>query len=161
MMDGDALALYLRQLKAEHNLSVRDIEARSGVPASTVNRILSGRTATPPLETVQRLITAMDGDLAVLAEAADDVPPEHPADEQEGGQRGAEDMRSVYQQSLQRMEDNYRSSLANITDAMETTIRLLRYERTVATVVALVLLLVLVMQWAVDWLVPTIGWIRR
>ena len=40
----------LRELKEKSGMSVQQIAAKSGVPASTISRILSGQTDSPFLE---------------------------------------------------------------------------------------------------------------
>lgn len=57
----------LQALKAKKNLSVKKIAELSGVPESTVSRILSGQTADPGFEAVKAIVIAMDGSLDELA----------------------------------------------------------------------------------------------
>lgn len=57
----------LRELKEKSGMSVQQIAAKSGVPASTISRILSGQTDSPGISTIVDLVRAMGGSLdAVL-----------------------------------------------------------------------------------------------
>lgn len=65
----------LRQLKAEKNLSTNQIAARSGIPASTISRILSGQTDSPNIQTIAAIVNAMGGSLDELVGIKEHVPP--------------------------------------------------------------------------------------
>lgn len=66
----------LAQLMMQHRMTQAELEAASGVPQSTISRILSGRTPNPKLETLQALAKALDVSVATLAsEAAPPTPP--------------------------------------------------------------------------------------
>lgn len=53
----------LRELKEKSGMSVQQIAAKSGVPASTISRILSGQTDSPGIQTIVDLVRAMGGSL--------------------------------------------------------------------------------------------------
>ena len=53
----------LRELKAKSGMSVQQIAEKSGVPASTISRILSGQTDSPGCQTIVDLVRAMGGSL--------------------------------------------------------------------------------------------------
>lgn len=57
----------LHALKVKNNLSVKKIAEMSGVPESTVSRILAGQTTDPGFETVRAIVVAMGGSLDELA----------------------------------------------------------------------------------------------
>lgn len=57
----------LRALKEEKHLTVQQIADRSGVPVSTVSRVLSGQTDNPNFQTVCDIVMAMGGSLDELA----------------------------------------------------------------------------------------------
>lgn len=50
--DSEALIEALRKAKEESDLTNADIEAESGIPESTIAKLLSGRTPNPTFETV-------------------------------------------------------------------------------------------------------------
>ena len=60
----------LRELKRKSGMTNEQIANASGVPASTVEKVFSGYTADPKLETVQKIVTSMGYTLDDL------VPPE-------------------------------------------------------------------------------------
>ncbi len=53
----------LRELKEKSGMSVQQIARESGVPASTISRILSGQTDSPGIQTIVDLVRAMGGSL--------------------------------------------------------------------------------------------------
>jgi transcriptional regulator with XRE-family HTH domain len=59
------LGALLRALRRKADLSQRELAARAGVPASTVARIESGQAADPKFRTIERLVRAAGGGLAV------------------------------------------------------------------------------------------------
>ena len=58
---------FLRNLKSEKHLTTQQIVEKSGVPLSTVSRVLSGSTDNPSFETICALVKAMGGSLDDLA----------------------------------------------------------------------------------------------
>ena len=53
----------LRQLKEQSNMTNQQIADKSGIPASTIARILSGQTDNPSFQTVSDMVKAMGGSL--------------------------------------------------------------------------------------------------
>lgn len=56
----------LKNMKSEQNLTLQQISSASGVPLSTVNRILSGQTENPSFRDVAAIVAAMDGSLDAI-----------------------------------------------------------------------------------------------
>ncbi|SCG62826.1 Acetyltransferase (GNAT) family protein [Micromonospora halophytica] len=59
------LGATLRALRRAADLSQRELAARSGVPQSTIGRLESGQTDDPGFRTVERLVRAVSGRLAI------------------------------------------------------------------------------------------------
>lgn len=57
----DMICDELKKLKESRNMTVQDISKKSGVPASTVSRILSGQTETPYFSNIVDMVIAMEG----------------------------------------------------------------------------------------------------
>ena len=57
----------LRKLKDSCNLTTKQISDLSGVPESTISRILSGQTDNPTFDTVCAIVKAMGGSLDALS----------------------------------------------------------------------------------------------
>lgn len=53
----------LRQLKEQSHMTNQQIADKSGIPASTIARILSGQTDNPSFQTVSDIVKAMGGSL--------------------------------------------------------------------------------------------------
>ena len=66
----------LRALKDAKQLTTQQIADKSGVPASTVSRILSGQTDSPSFQTVCDIVKAMDGSVDELVGIRPKQPPE-------------------------------------------------------------------------------------
>ena len=68
------LSDQLRTLKDKSHVTAQQLADRSGVPLSTINRILSGETANPSFQTVADIVLALNGSLDSLVgiPAADD-----------------------------------------------------------------------------------------
>ena len=61
-MDGSATTIdYRLKLKAESNLTNEQLAQLSGIPESTLARILNGRTDNPYFQTIVDLVRAMKG----------------------------------------------------------------------------------------------------
>lgn len=56
----------VENMKSEQNLTLQQISSASGVPLSTVNRILSGQTENPSFRDVAAIVAAMDGSLDAI-----------------------------------------------------------------------------------------------
>lgn len=59
---------FLKELKEKSKLTTKQISDISGIPESTISRILSGQTDNPTFDTVSALVKAMGGSLDELAE---------------------------------------------------------------------------------------------
>ena len=57
----------LKALKAAKNFTLQRLADESGIPHSTVSRILSGQTDNPTFQTIATLVKTMDGSLDDLA----------------------------------------------------------------------------------------------
>ena len=53
----------LKELKKKTGMSVKQIAELSHLPERTVNRIFSGDTANPSVDTIRRIVAAIGGDL--------------------------------------------------------------------------------------------------
>ena len=54
---------FLKELKEKSKLTTKQISDLSGIPESTISRILSGQTDNPTFDTVCALVKAMGGSL--------------------------------------------------------------------------------------------------
>lgn len=54
---------YLRNLKDERKLTTQQLSEKSGVPTSSVHRIMSGQTDNPSFQAICDLIVALGGSL--------------------------------------------------------------------------------------------------
>lgn len=57
---------YLKALKNQGNFTFEDIANLSGIPEPTVKNIFSGKTETPGIDTVSRIVYAMGGSLDAI-----------------------------------------------------------------------------------------------
>ena len=62
----ESIVETLKSMKSEQNLTLQQISSASGVPLSTVNRILSGQTENPSFRDVAAIVAAMDGSLDAI-----------------------------------------------------------------------------------------------
>ena len=62
----ESIVETLKNMKSEQNLTLQQISSASGVPLSTVNRILSGQTENPSFRDVAAIVAAMDGSLDAI-----------------------------------------------------------------------------------------------
>jgi transcriptional regulator with XRE-family HTH domain len=56
----------LKELKKEKNMSTKQLAALSSLPEKTITRILSGATANPYIDTLDRLATALDSNIGEI-----------------------------------------------------------------------------------------------
>lgn len=57
----------LNEMKADSHMTIQQIADKSGVPVSTVTRIISGTTDNPSFAAVKEIVVAMGGSLDYLA----------------------------------------------------------------------------------------------
>lgn len=62
----ESIVETLKNMKSEQNLTLQQISSASGVPLSTVNRILSGQTENPSFRDVAAIVAAMVGSLDAI-----------------------------------------------------------------------------------------------
>ena len=62
----------LKKLKDQSNLTTKQISDLSGIPESTISRILSGQTDNPAFDTVCAIVKAMGGSLDRLTDTGTD-----------------------------------------------------------------------------------------
>lgn len=62
----ESFADTLKGMKNERNLTLQQISDASGVPVSTVNRILNGQTENPSFRDIAAIVAALDGSLDAL-----------------------------------------------------------------------------------------------
>lgn len=65
----------LKELKEAKNMTVQEISNKSGIPASTVSRILSGQTESPYFANIADMVISMGGSLDAIMDIKS-VPPE-------------------------------------------------------------------------------------
>lgn len=66
MLSGKNLAAELNALKESKKITAHQIAEKSGIPASTISRVLSGQTDNPSFQTIYDIVKAMDGSLDAL-----------------------------------------------------------------------------------------------
>ena len=62
----ESIVETLKNMKSEQNVTLQQISSASGVPLSTVNRILSGQTENPSFRDVAAIVAAMAGSLDAI-----------------------------------------------------------------------------------------------
>lgn len=163
-MPETRLIEHLKQLKSQSGLTSQQIADRSGIPLSTVSRILSGETGSPTFLTISALVRAMGGSLDEIAFG-----------KQEGGQfsigvEAIQQMESTYQAMLKTkdeqvnllqhqmaaQQEQYEARIADFLSTRKFIRRVL-----VATISCLIVLLLFMMAWLVlDLNIGTIGQFR-
>lgn len=158
------LAERLNRLKDRSGLSWNEIVSISGVPESTLHRVLNGNTANPGFDTVEAIVTALGFTLNDLCESADET--------QEGGQvKAVESIKAVYELRISDLMTAHSSQLAAVNDAHAEHIadikkhhdneRLsLARDKSILGIVAGVLMLFIMLVFLIDILNGTVGWFR-
>lgn len=133
--------------KKEQDLSTQTISDASGVPKSTVDRILRKETANPSMQNV------LDIAAAVGYRIGGEIPkPDFPRDE-----KFVEYIMLLNDDRVSRMKAHHNQMLAEKDRRIETQEKWIR-----GLVVAIILLVVFIITWlVVDVLHPTAGWIQR
>lgn len=80
-----SVSAYLQGLAASSGKSYREIEAATGVPLSTISRIMRGRTLSPNVDAVSAIVAYLGGSMDELAgiqpgEPAEGVTPDRTRD---------------------------------------------------------------------------------
>ena len=95
----------LRQLKESSHMSTQQIAEKSGVPASTISRILSGQTDSPGCQTIAELVKAMGGSLDEMMGIKDPKPKEAEKP------KGDEALIALYERQLASKDKAFRAML--------------------------------------------------
>ena len=66
------VAQYLKALKSKGKFTSAELAQMSGIPETTIRKILSGETADPRFDTVAKLVLAMGGSLNDLVEKVEE-----------------------------------------------------------------------------------------
>ena len=145
---------YLRQLKKEKGWTQQQISDECGVPTGTVAKYFAGiDDEAAGYDTVSRLVRCLGGSLDELAGIC------------------RKDDSTAYQAIIAGLEARldekderiaHRGQLAE--DEQQRAAEVLAYERRrarTATIVSYVVLGIFAVITLIDWLVPTVGWIRR
>ena len=69
----------LKKMKNECGLTTRQISELSGIPESTISRVLSGQTDNPTFDTVCAIVKAMGGSLDQLTDIPTETETEDPS----------------------------------------------------------------------------------
>lgn len=69
----------LKRMKEESKLTTKQISDLSGIPESTISRILSGQTDNPTFDTVYAIVKAMGGSLDQLTDIPTETETEDPS----------------------------------------------------------------------------------
>ena len=126
---------YLNALKNKGNFTVPDIAHLSGIPEATIRKILSGETADPRFDTVEKLIIAMGGSMSEI---------------------NKNESEEIEMNALLTLKEAYE---ARIKDIKEHIISL-RRDKKILALVAGVLIAFLIGLLVIDISIGTRGWIR-
>lgn len=131
----------LKELKNRKNLTAQEIADRSGVPLSTVNKILSGQTDNPAFRAVCDMVKAMGGSVDELVGIS-----------RRGDHPSVDDMADAWVSAVRPMQDAMDEKDKEIQNKDKWINRLFW--------TCLVLFSVLVFFLAFDLFSPNVGWIR-
>ncbi len=158
------LAERLNRLKDRSGLSWNEIIKISGVPESTLHRVLNGNTANPGFDTVEAIVAALGFTLNDLYEDAEDT--------QEGGHvkviesiRVAydlriSDLRVAHSEQLAAVNAAHAEHVADIKEHHDNERRSLARDKTILGIVAGSLMAFILLIFLIDILNGTVGWFR-
>ena len=147
----------LKQLKEECALTYQQISDRSGVPVSTIHRVIEGHAKNPGYDTVTAIRDALD-------DAPDEEPPPeidcHTCPRDMPTRQDYAQMYASYQQQLQRIEERFRAALDSRDKqfAAERAVYA-RWLRVLAIACAALVLFVMLLL-VIDITNPHVGWAR-
>lgn len=143
----------LRELKERSGLSVQQIAEKSGVPASTISRILSGQTDRPNCQTLVDLVRAMGGSVDEIMDlhVEKSKEPEKPKDTETAKEPG-KPKDPENRKDIDTIIQLYERAIAN----KNKTIKMLY----IACAVLIVLLLIIVLYFCWDITHPNMGLIK-
>lgn len=137
---------YLKRLKEQGGFSWSELETMSGVPEGTIRKVMSGATANPSYDTVQKLVTAMGGNLSEI-------------DTKEQGEMEMSAIAAIKEVYEMRINDLKEKSAEHIDSMKEHTRSLSRDKRILAVAVGVLMAFVMAL-FAYDILNPSVGWFR-
>ena len=147
----------LKQLKEECALTYQQISDRSGVPVSTIHRVIEGHAKNPGYDTVTAIRDALD-------DAPDEEPPPeidcHTCPRDMPTRQDYAQMSASYQQQLKRIEERFSAALEGRDKqfAAERAVYA-RWLRVLAIACAALVLFVMLLL-VIDITNPHVGWAR-
>lgn len=150
---------YLRQLKEARGCTQKQIADESGVPIGTVGKYLAGiADEAAGYDAVRRLVVCLGGSLDELAGIRAD---EHKADgdADQAYKAVIAGLEARLDEKDERIEHRGRIATEDHQRAEEA----IAYERRrarIAMAVSYIVMGLIVLMFVVDWMVPTVGWIR-
>lgn len=150
---------YLRQLKEARECTQQQIADESGVPIGTVGKYLAGiADEAAGYDAVRRLVVCLGGSLDELAGIRAD---EHKADgdADQAYKAVIAGLEARLDEKDERIEHRGRIATEDHQRAEEA----IAYERRrarIAMAVSYIVMGLIVLMFVVDWMVPTVGWIR-
>lgn len=136
------VAGYIKALMEEKEITVAQLAEDSGVPAATINRIISGQTANPTIQNVADIVVALGGSL----------------DEMMGVRSAGDSSRGlhIYTASWE-TGMAYRAVIASKDKMIEQLYGSMR--RLFWCIIGIVMFIIVMLL--LDIMMPDIGWIRR
>lgn len=156
---GQKVTAYLRRLKEARGYTQQQIADESGVPIGTVGKYLAGiADEAAGYDAVQRLVVCLGGSLDEMAGIRAD---EHRADEDADQAYKAviAGLEARLDEKDERIEHRGRIASEDHQRAEEA----IAYERRrarIAMAISYIVMGLIVLMFVVDWMVPTVGWIR-
>lgn len=108
----------LRALKAASNMSMREIAAKSGIPEPTLEKIFSGATKSPGVNTIQSLVHALGYTLNDIDSGQNKNSPRADESAPEEEQLDTDPLRTTLLQNFDQLNQEGRERLVETSDDM-------------------------------------------
>lgn len=110
---------YLESLKERGKWNFSDLSQKTGLSESTIRRIFTDPDNNPTMDTLVKLVVAMDGSLDKLVGINSEMPHTQNGPETDGMQVTGQEMRELRKEMLAHQRESYERELENLRMANE------------------------------------------
>lgn len=162
MEELSIVSKYLSDLKNANGYSFKELSSKSGIPESTIRKILEGYTPDPRLDTAHRILVAMGGSFDemfngkrtnILTDEVETLFPEA----KEINNEHVDISKSALVERIEEIKLMFREQIITLKEQIVS----LKSDKKKLSIIVCILMAFIIALFTVDTFAGSIGWIRR